>query len=198
MSKSFKIAEGFEVPVNTTTVLIAAVIAVPLLTAAVGFMGNLICPAETPICYASRHLKKPMLLRPMPDDPEAETLGGHIPEMRQKAIEAQSACQPHACTPEQRKTYTHAVDAYLSYRMAMMAKMELNYAEPGLDYARKTFSSPQESIENGFIARHASGDYNVDPLVLERQEAIALLTDPTRGRRYFEPCPTPRAPITRG
>lgn len=195
MSKSVKIADGLEIPVNTTTVLIAAAILVPLAGQLFGFLGQVVRPKEAPICYASRQLKRPVPLREMPMETQAEkeTLGGHIPELRQKTIEAQRACPPGNCAPAQQKAYTSAVNSYLAYRMDMMAKMERNYGEPGLDFARQTFgSSTDKNIENGFILRHASGDYQFNPQLVAMREAVALLTDPTRGRRYFEPCQTRR------
>jgi hypothetical protein len=195
MSKSIKIAEGLEIPINTTTVLIAAVILVPLASQAIGILGRLVSPPQAPICYASQRLNGPVPLREMPMEKQAveETLGGHIPDLRQNAIEAQRACQPGNCTPAEQKAYTSAVNSYLAYRMDMMAKMERNYGEPGLDFARQVFSSSMDkNIENGFILRHASGDYQFNPQLIAMREAVALLTDATRGRRYFEPCPSQR------
>jgi hypothetical protein len=176
-------------------VLIAAVILVPLAGQLFGFLGRLVSPPQAPICYSSRQLKAPVPLREMPMEQEAEelTLGGHIPELREKAIEAQRACPPNNCAPAEQKAYTGAVNSYLAYRMDMMAKMERNYGEPGLDFARQVFSSSTDkNIENGFILRHASGDYRYNPQLIAMREAVAILTDPTRGRRYFEPCPTLR------
>jgi hypothetical protein len=194
MSKSIKVADGIEIPVTTTTVLIAALVGITLLSQVYGFLGQLLRPAEAPVCYASRQLNRPVALRPMPDDPEAETLGGHIPELQREAIEAQAECPPNNCPVPQQKAYTNAVNSYLSYRMAMMAKMERNYGEPGLDFARKTFSSFQDkNIEKGFVARYRSGDFHYNRRIADQREAVEILTDPTRGRRYFEPCPTKRA-----
>jgi len=197
MSKSFKIADGFEVPVNTTTVLIAAVILIPIASQLIGLVGNLIRPKEAPICYASVLSLRPVAIQPMPDDPEAEIVNDRMPEARRAALLAQKECQPRACTPVQQIAYTRAIDSYLLERMELMARWERNYGEPGLEYGRKAFSSYQDkSLEDGFRARYASRDYKFNPILMMQREAVELLTDPARGRRYFEPCPTPRGSPT--
>lgn len=195
MSKSIKVADGLEVPINTTTVLIAAVILVPLAAQFLGILGDLVAPAPAPICYDSKRLSRPFPLKPVPMDSqiEKEALGGHIPELREKALDAQRMCQPGSCTPAQAKAYTGAVNSYLAYRMSTMARVERNYGEAGLEVARQTFASPEDkNIENGLIVRYASGDYQYNPRLTDMRQAIPLLTDPTRGRRYFEPCPSLR------
>jgi hypothetical protein len=191
MSNSIKLASGFEIPVNTTTVLVAAVVLVTLSSQLFGLVKSAVQKGEAPACYGRS--AAPAQIQPLPTDAAKQAEGYNLAAERRAVVLAQQPCPTPACTGNDQRTYSTAASDYLNTRMLAMMKMQNRYGDAGLEVARKVYGTfTDKNIMQGIIDRANAGIYA--PKAPALKEAVQILTDPQRGARYLEPCQPNRQP----